>query len=207
MGKIDFGTAFSKGWDAFSKNIGILLGGYCLTMVISMTIVLGPAIYAGFYFMVLKTLRGQKAEINDLFVGFSDFGRFFVGGLLILGLGICGLLCCCVGIFVVSGLTIFLLMHMVDKGKGAGEALQDCWAHFKVDWLMLILFAFVVNLVAQAGVYALYFGILLSAPFAACVTGAAYLDVFGNGLEPMPAQPILIAEAVEKETGEMEITE
>ncbi len=201
MGRIDFGRAFSLGWIAFSDNVGVFIGATCLTFVISMTVVLGPAIYAGYYYMALKALRGGRPVINDLFIGFGRFGSYFLGGLLMFILGFAGMLACCVGMFVTNALTFFLLVVMVDQGKGVGEAFDDCRRHFKADWLILVVFSFVLNLVASAGVYMVYIGLLLSMPLAACVKAAAYMEIFRRGGAPMMAIPLPVAEAVNsKET-------
>jgi uncharacterized membrane protein len=182
MGKIDFGNAFSKGWQGFTANIGVFFAGALLTAIISITIILAPVMWAGFLHMCLKSVRGEKVEVGDVFVGFSDFGRYFVGGLLMLAVTLAGLLACCIGVVVTSGITLFFVLHMVDKGKSAGEALSDCWAYFKSDWLMAILLALLTGLIANV-----FFP--LTMPFAWCVVAAAYYDVFGGDSAPAMAQP------------------
>ena len=62
MGKIDFGTAFSKGWEGFTKNIVNLIVGFLLVAVISITIILAPIMMAGIYRMALKAVRGEKTS-------------------------------------------------------------------------------------------------------------------------------------------------
>ena len=84
---------------------------------------------------------------------------------------------------------MFLLMHMIMKGKGAGDALGDCWGYFKSDWLMAIVLAFVTSFISQIGTYAFGLGVLLTAPFAMCMVAAAYYDVFGGDSAPAMAQP------------------
>ncbi len=189
MGKIDFGNAFSKGWQGFTANIGTLIVGTLLMAIISMTIILIPIMMAGFLNMCLKAVRGEKVEVGDVFAGFSSFGRFFVGGLLLIAVNFVGMLACGVGLFVTNGITMFLFAHMIISGKGAGESLGDCWRYFKSDWLMAIVLAFVSGFIAQIGAYAFGVGVLLSAPFAWCVVAAAYYDVFGDGAAPAMAQP------------------
>jgi membrane-anchored glycerophosphoryl diester phosphodiesterase (GDPDase) len=181
MGKIDFGKAFSRGWEIFNGNMVNLMIGFFLTSIISITIILAPIMYAGLYFMVLKAARGGKVEVGDVFHGFSAFGRYFVGGLLALGVGILGILACGIGIIPVSGILLFFFPLMVDKGLSAGEAFGRSWNFFKSDWLMAILLAIVSGLVSQAGAYVLWVGIFFTGPFATAITIAAYLDVFEGG--------------------------
>ncbi len=189
MGKIDFGDAFSKGWQAFTANIGVLIIGTLLMAIISMTVILAPIMLAGFYNMCLKAVRGQKVEVGDVFFGFSHFGRFFVGFLLMIAVGFLGVLACFIGAFVSNAVLMFLFIRMIDTGKGSGEALGECWQYFKGDWLLAIVFAFVTGFIAQVGAYALGIGVLLTMPFAYCTVAAAYYGVFGDGAAPAVAQP------------------
>jgi len=187
MGKIDFGAAFSKGWEGFTKNIVNLIVGFLLVAVISITIILAPIMMAGIYRMALKAVRGEKTEINDVFSGFSDFGRFFVGGLIWIGISIVGLLACGVGVIVTSGILLFFFPLMVDRGLSGGEAFGKCWAYFKTDWLMAIVFAIVTGIISQVGTYVAGVGVLVTGPFAMIVTVAAYDHVFGGVAEEAPA--------------------
>ena len=180
MRKIDLGKAFSNGWELFASNMVNLIIGYFLMALISITIILIPVIMAGFYHMLLKAGRGESVEIGDLFVGFSDFGRYFVGGLLAMGLMILGMIACVVGVIPVAGIIIFFFPIMVDKGLSAGEALGRCWEYFKQEWLMLILLALITGFIQQAGGYAAGIGILFTGPFAASITIAAYMDSLGS---------------------------
>jgi hypothetical protein len=191
MGKIDFGTAFSQGWQSFSKNIVNLIIGYFVMALLSITVILVPIMYAGFYKMVLKAYRGETVQVNDVFSGFSEFGRYFVGGLILLGLMIVGILVCGIGIIPVSGLMLFFFPLMVDKGLSGGEALGRCWEYFKSDWLMAIVLAVVTGFIASAGSYVLGIGVLFTGPFAVAVTVAAYEQVFGSPAAPtaVPAVP------------------
>lgn len=191
MGKIEFGPAFSKGWEIFSSNMLNLIIGFFLTALISITIILAPIMYAGLYFMVLKAARGESVEIGDVFHGFSAFGRYFVGGLLVFGLMLAGLLVCGIGIIPVSGIILFFFPLMVDKGMSAGEAFGKSWEFFKGDWLMAIVLALVIGLVSQAGGYVMGIGALFTGPFAVCITIAAYEQVFISGAaHAAPAAPV-----------------
>ncbi|MCZ7586836.1 MAG: hypothetical protein M5R36_27780 [Deltaproteobacteria bacterium] len=192
MGKIDFGAAFSEGWNGFSKNILNFIVGYLLVVIISITVILAPVMIAGIYRMGLKAARGETTEINDVFSGFSDFGRYFVGGLLWFGVMLLGVLACGVGVFVTSGITLFLFPLMVDRGESGGSAFSQCWAYFKTDWLMAIVLAFVTGLISSLGSYVAGIGVLVTGPFAMMVTVAAYEQVFG-GTAPATAptaQPV-----------------
>ena len=191
MGKIDFGKAFSRGWEIFSGNMINYIIGFFLAVLISITVILAPIMFAGFYFMLIKGARGESVEIGDVFHGFSDFGRYFIGGLLYLGIMLLGALACGVGIIPVAGIMLFFYPLMVDKGLGAGEAFSKCWEYFKTDWLMAILLAIVTGIVSQAGSYVMGIGVLFTGPFASAVMIGAYEHVFGETATPVaaPAAP------------------
>jgi hypothetical protein len=188
MGKINFGEAFSNGWKLFSGSMVNLILGFLLTILLSVTIILAPIMYAGFIFMLLKAARGESVEIGDVFHGFSNFGRYFLGGLLAMGVAILGVLACGIGIIPVSGLLLFFFPLLVDKGYSGGEALGKCWEYFKTDWLMAILLSIVTGIISNAGSYVLGIGVLFTGPFAMAVAVAAYQDVFGANVVPA-AQP------------------
>lgn len=191
MGKIDFGSAFSRGWEIFSGNMVNLIVGFFLLILISITIILAPVMVAGFYFMLLKAARGETVEIGDVFHGFSAFGRYFVGGLLAFAVILVGVLACGVGVLVASGILLFFFPLMVDKGLSAGEAFGKCWEYFKTDWLMAILLSLVTSIISNAGSYALGIGILFTGPFALAVVMAGYERVFGGSDAPAaPAEPV-----------------
>ena len=189
MGKINFGTAFSRGWEIFSANMVSLIIGFFLVGLISITIILAPVMIAGLYYMLFKSARGETVEIGDVFHGFSSFGRYFVGGLLALGIALLGVLACGIGIFPVMGILLFFFPLMVDKDLGAGEAFGKSWEYFKSDWLMAILLSLVTSIISNAGSYALGIGVLFTGPFAMAIAIAAYEDVFGDTAAPAAAPP------------------
>jgi len=146
--KIDLGFAFKNGWQAFTRNFVPLAVAQLITTLLSMTVILIPIMWAGMFRMAIKSARGQSVEVGEVFSGFSDFGRYFVGGLLYLGIMIVGILACCIGIFPAMGLVLFLFPLMVDKGYTAGQAYNVCWDYFKIEWIMLIVTAIILAMFA-----------------------------------------------------------
>lgn len=148
MYKIDLGFAFTNGWKAFKRNFIPLAIAYIIATLLSMTVILFPIMWAGLFRMAIRSARGEYVEVGDVFIGFSDFGRYFVGGLLYIGLMLAGIFACCIGIFPAMGLVLFLFPLMVDKGYTAGQAYNVCWDYFKVEWIMLIVTAFILGMFA-----------------------------------------------------------
>lgn len=87
-GILDPIAALSAGWEATKRNvlpwIGIVIVGYLLTVIATMTIVgifiVGPVLLWGGVLFTLRALDGE-AEFGDLFAGFSRFGEA-LGGML-----------------------------------------------------------------------------------------------------------------------------
>lgn len=95
---IHFGQAFTEGWDVFKKNAGMAIAGYFVLQGIG--IVLGYVLcvgtiawvfflqfplFGGLTLFYLNMVKGRKPEINDVFAGFRDFGKWLgVGWLFIL---------------------------------------------------------------------------------------------------------------------------
>ncbi len=98
---LDIGGCVSDAWNAFSRNFGLVLGGAAIYLLIQgglsgmayirviklliipvMLIVTGPLL-GGFYYFLLKNLRGQPIEVGDVFAGFkTSFGQLIAGHLV-----------------------------------------------------------------------------------------------------------------------------
>ncbi|MBZ0272278.1 hypothetical protein K8I61_09580 [bacterium] len=194
MGKIDFARAFTRGWEAFTKNILNLVIGYLIFLVLCMTVVLAPIAWAGMTRMALRAVRGEPTSVNDVFSGFSDFGRYFLGGIIAFAMIIVGVLMCGVGVIPVGGLLLFFFPYMVDRNAGTTDAFSANWAYFQTDWLMAIALSFVTGLMVSLSSSVLL-GILIAGPIQMTVVLAAYEDVFGTAaaptaMAPPAAQPI-----------------
>ena len=122
-----------------------------------------------------------------------------MGGLIWIGISIVGLLACGVGVIVTSGILLFFFPLMVDRGLSGGAAFSKCWAYFKTDWLMAIVFAIVTGIISQVGTYVAGVGVLVTGPFAMIVTVAAYDNVFGGVAEEAPAAAPIAPPPIEPE--------
>jgi len=98
---LDIGACISRGWNLLSTKFGIVFGGCAIYLLIQMgmsvlgniplvgiivsiasLIVAGP-LTGGAYYLVLKCIRGQTAEVGDVFAGFRlAFGHLLAGYLV-----------------------------------------------------------------------------------------------------------------------------
>ena len=84
---LDFMSCFSRAWDLVTRNFGLIGGGAALMLVIQIfmgllgiipivgalvslaSMVVGGPLLGGLYALILRVLRGQPAEIGNLFDG------------------------------------------------------------------------------------------------------------------------------------------
>jgi uncharacterized membrane protein len=98
---LDIGQCVANAWHLLQNNFGMIFGGVAIFMAIEMgigllgqipivgivvslasLIVTGP-LTGGVYFFLLKCIRGQPAEIGDVFAGFRlAFGQLLLGYLV-----------------------------------------------------------------------------------------------------------------------------
>jgi len=86
---MDVGRVLKDSWTIFAKDWGALLVAALIAFLLgAVTLgILGPALLAGIYLMVLRRVReGRKAEIGDVFGCFDRLGAYIVAYLLFLGI-------------------------------------------------------------------------------------------------------------------------
>jgi len=129
--------------------------------------------------MLIKSASGETVELKDVFYGFSDFKRYFLGGLLFFFVLFFGWLTCLAGVIPAYALLFFMPIFMVERGYEGGIALEECWKFFKDQWHMLIFLALLSISFLVAGLFMLGIGIIVAGPFAFALRVAAYDQLFG----------------------------
>ncbi|HEX2954976.1 MAG TPA: hypothetical protein VHR47_13480 [Bacillota bacterium] len=71
---MDIGKGLSQSFDIFKENAGALIVAALVALIVSCAcfIIAGP-VMAGFLVFCIKTMRGEKAEIGELFAHFDVF--------------------------------------------------------------------------------------------------------------------------------------
>lgn len=139
----------------------------------------GPFFAAGSYHTALKQLRGESISVGDLFGGMQYYPRLFV---LTLISGLASLVACAfffIPSLILAGLWLFAAPLVIERGLGPIDALKESSRVTKTNLLMFILFAFVVMLLAYAGSWACYIGLLVTYPLWFTTIMVAYRDCFG----------------------------
>ncbi len=186
MGKLQFGPALTRGWQIFTKDpLNLILGAF-IAILLSFTIVLFPAMTAGYIYMVRRIAKGEKAELGDIFHGFNDFVRYLVGGLIyllallpayLLGLATQGL-----GVIasaVIAGLLLPFWPLMVDRGMSGPDAFKEGLEFYKKEYLTATIIALLF--IAFSFIAMLTFGVanLITVPLTAAIMLAAYEQCYG----------------------------
>ena len=147
--------------------------------VVALMVLLSVYIVGGMYHTAFKQLRGEPISTRDLF-GAGDRFLPLLGGAILVGLLVMlGFILCIIPAFVVAGALYFTLPLVIERRLSAGEAIQASRDATRGDLFMFVLFFLVVSLIAQAGSYACYVGVLVTMPLQYTIAAIAYRDCFG----------------------------
>jgi len=221
---LDIGGCVSTAWDIWKRNFGLLLSGVLVFMLVQLglgllgqipilgliftaaSIILGGVFMGGLYYFLLRVVRGELADIGDIFAGF----RINVGHLILVNLvaALPGLLIAGVGIFmklkwhetgpvfvvlvVLGGLvalipTIYLRVCwlyavplVIDKGMDFWPALGYSRQMVSKHWWPVFGLLIVTSLINIAGLLLCCIGIFASTPLAFAALACGYERIF-NG--------------------------
>ncbi|HKV39909.1 MAG TPA: hypothetical protein VJX67_11905 [Blastocatellia bacterium] len=148
-----------------------------LFMVISM--IVSGALVSGMYASAFKQLQGGAITVRDLFSRLDRLPAVVGASLLIGILTMIGFVLCVIPAFLVMGLFYFTIPLIVFEDMGVIDAMKASKEVAERNIWMFTLFAFVVALIAQAGSYACYVGILATYPLHFTIGVIAYRDCFG----------------------------
>jgi hypothetical protein len=213
-GTFTIGQCWNDAWQAATKNIGLVIGGYFVVMIATFVfaitligyVVAVPVLIVGVVRFGLELLDGES-RIGTLFSGFSGYvkwlGRMLLLTLILILLSLpgsalqlfatfnedptlvlVGALVSIVWSLVVSIRFMFANFYAVDRDLPAIEALRASWSASGSLWLKIILLSLVVGIVAMSGIVLLGIGLLFTVPLSALMLASAYRQIAGR---PAPA--------------------
>jgi uncharacterized membrane protein len=109
------------GWEQFKQKMGIAIGGYLLSILLSLpgaipyigwlyALFVSPALAGGMYLLFLHIARGEETKIDDLFEGFHRYGAM-IGVQFLLGIAmVVGML---------PGIIVFVILSLGGKAGTA----------------------------------------------------------------------------------------
>ena len=181
--RIHFGRAFSEGWDVFMKNAGIAIAGYLIIMGISTVAVyvlcigtIGWTFFLAFPFaggltlFYLNMMKGRKPEINDVFAGFRDFGKWLGVGWLYILIFLGAMIP-----FMLSGMIAVVLYYLRESALHSEPALAN---GLLVGMIASLIIGLAVSVVISVVLLLRYFFVYYTA-----AEGAGILEAFGRSAQ------------------------
>jgi hypothetical protein len=173
-----------------------------------LVIFLVPPLFAGFHLVALRQLSGRPWSFGDFFGGFQYYGAVLVLFLLQFVLNLVCYIPALVGLFVLQNMNarseaipVFLGLYVcgmvpaiylglrgfgfatqlvLDRDYGPIEAIQGSWHLTSRCFFSILLAAFLLGLIAMAGYFACFVGVLFTVPLAILTWNAGYLLVAGR---------------------------
>jgi hypothetical protein len=212
--RVDVGRYLSEGWQLFTENPALMLGGFAivfLILLISAITVVGPLVLVGplmvgYYGIIEKLRNGRDAEFGELFAGFSDFARTCLAGLLVVLVFIIGAAVelvaglilnhlPCIGqilsivislgvSLVTAALTLFVLPTVTLTPKSPMDALTANIEFAQKFMVPALLLAAVHIGLSLLGSALCLIGLLVTVPVASGFVMAAYHDYYAPRVGP-----------------------
>ena len=187
--RIEIGSCFSRSWDLLTRHFWLIVGAsFVLGLIQSAVGLLEGVCMGGLYYLLLKLIRGERAEFGDAFAGFSlAFLQLFLAGLisgLLTGIGV--LLCLLPGIYLAVA-WIFTLPLVIDKKMDFWPAMELSRKVVHRHWWVIFGLLLLNLLVCLLGLAACVIGVFLARPLALGALIYAYEDIFGTKPPPQSA--------------------
>lgn len=193
--------------DMAAPDFGKLIVAVAFIMLVSLLVgILTIPLNAGYFIAGVKQLSGKELTFGDFFAGYRQAGPIIrnglaVGGIILLAVLVFGMLAGVAAAFlpasamdilpVVLSVPIWVMMLIlsalfsfsqplvIDRRMSVLQALETSWKvvirhWFSIFWLMLVILC-----VAMLGVFALFVGVLVSAPVSSIMWAVAYKEIFG----------------------------
>ncbi len=190
--RVDVGLWLSEGWTIFTREwptfmLAALIASFL--SLVTLTLTTGPFLL-GLYFMAFQVMRGEKAQLGDLFKGFEHFWMALLAWLIEVfihsSLGgiterapVMGLISLAFSPLVFA-LFAFVYPLLLDRKLDIASALNEAWkVVVSRHWVMFWVLGVVFILLLIAGVLGCGVGVFVTAPWIVCAAAAAYRDLFG----------------------------
>jgi hypothetical protein len=191
--RVDIGDCFSRSWNLVRDNFWLLAGataiakvlGYALWFVpalgIPATVLFALVFQGGLHWLFLKRVRGEPADLGDVFAGFSlAFVPLLLAGIIVhvlVGVGLA--LCIVPGIYLIVAWRMFVPLLIVDKGLEFWPAMELSRKVVTKHWWQCFGLFLLAILVGLLGLLGCIVGIFFTLPIAVGATVYAYVDIFG----------------------------
>jgi hypothetical protein len=189
---VDIGSCFSRSWDLLLRHFWLIVGAsFVIGLIQSAIGLLAGVCMGGLYYLLLKLIRGERAEFGDAFAGFSlAFLPLFLAGLVSGLLTAFGLLLCLVPGIYLAVAWLFVFPLVIDQKLEFWDAMELSRRVVSRHWWTFLGFTLVSVLVVLVGVAALCIGVYVAQPVVFGALAFAYEDIFGRQrARTLPAIP------------------
>ena len=184
--RLDIGSCLSRGWDLVMRHFWLLVGAsFVLGLIEGAVPILTGVCMGGLYLLILKLIRGERAEFGDSFAGFSvAFLPLFLAGLISSLLATIGFLFCIVpGVYLMVA-WIFAIPLVIDKKLDFWPAMEASRQVVNQHWWVIFGLLLVNLLVIVAGLAVCCVGVYVAQPIAYAALAYAYEDVYATKRPP-----------------------
>jgi uncharacterized membrane protein len=185
----------SEGYELFKRNVGgfilFILVFFAISVVLAFipilgsiaSVVISPALTAGFYMAAKKVKNGETVEFGQFFDGFKLGAPIFLVGLISQLLVFVGCLLLLIpGIYLGVAYTfaaLFVTFHKMDFWP----AMEASRRVISKNWFNVFGFVLVLGLINMGGAIVLGIGLLVTIPISMCAIYVAFEEVVGTGSE------------------------
>lgn len=216
--RIYIGDCFSRGWQLVKRNFWFTVGATAVMLLLSFALasvpfvgpladlVLAFVLWGGLDWMFLRLVRGQPADMNDAFAGFSlAFVPLMLASIVVQLLTFVGLLLLILpGIYLFVAWWVFTSLLILDKKLDFWPAMELSRKIVHKHWWQVFGLVIVITLVTVAGALALVVGLFFTTPIAIAASVYAYEDIFGDrgaAIVPAAAATATAADVAESPAG------
>lgn len=198
---LDIGSCVSRAWELVKARFWLTVGAaaiiYLLVGALGSVPILGAVavllltyvLEGGLKWMLLRLVRGERAELGDAFAGFNQrFTPLLLFSLvaeLLTGVGF--LLCILPGIYLTVCWFAFGPLLVIDKKLDFWPAMELSRKVVTKHWWSFFGLALVNFGILLLGILACGVGMFISLPVIAATTVYAYQDIFGKVSLPLAA--------------------
>jgi hypothetical protein len=189
---LDIGGCLNRAWELMKTNFWPIVGVTALILVLFVAtssiyvgILLTGPLLGGLNWYYLKLIRGQQADLNDAFAGFTQaFVQLMLAGLVTSILESIGFfLCILPGIYlIVAWIMTFTLI--LDKRLQFWDAMEVSRKVVSKHWWSFFGFFLLWCLINLGGLLLCVLGLFITFPWTCIAIVYAYEDIFG---QPKPA--------------------
>lgn len=189
--QVEIGSCLSRSWNLLTQHFWLIVGAaFVLGLIQGAVGLLAGVCMGGLYFLLLKLIRGERAEFGDAFAGFSlAFLQLFLAGLISSLLTCAGLLLCLLPGIYLAVAWIFALPLVIDKKMDFWPAMELSRKVVHRHWWVFFGLLLVNVLICLLGLAACIIGVFIAQPVAFGALAYAYEDIFGA----KPSPPLQVA--------------